>query len=71
MGLTEAVLAICEANLDNWAQSRFNIDEESNEYYSWLVDNSNIMADGIFESIDTLIDEYFDFGNPVDPPPEK
>lgn len=72
MGLTEAVFTICEESLHNWAKySDYDIDEESNEYYSWLVDNSNAMAHGIFEAIDKSMDEYFDFGNPVEPPPEK
>jgi hypothetical protein len=71
MGLTEAVLSICEANVDHWARNRFDIDEESNDYYDWLTDNAETMADGIFEAIDKAIDEYFDFGNPADEPPHN
>jgi hypothetical protein len=69
MGLTEAVLAICEANVHHWAQNSFDIDEENQDYYDWLVEESNRMADIIFESIDKSIERYFDNGNPLDEPP--
>jgi len=68
MGLTSAVLAICEANLDDLAKRdhRDYVDFESDEYYSWLVDESNKMADYIFEGIE----EYFTSGD-IQPPPDS
>ena len=73
MGLTEAVLAICEANIDHMAKYRWDIEEidyESSSYYDWLVDESNKMADFIFEGIDSSIERYIDSGD-MNPPPDK
>lgn len=73
MGLTEAVLAICEANVEHLAKDRWDVEDidfESHEYYSWLVDESNKMADVIFEGIDNSIERYMDSGN-MNPPPNK
>ena len=73
MSLTEAILSICEANVDHMAKNRWDIDEidyESKEYYSWLVDEADKMADVIFEAIDSSIEAYIDSGNML-PPPNK
>lgn len=73
MGLTESVLTLCESYIEQIAKNRWdveNIDFESKEYYSWLVDEADKMADVVFDGINSSIEAYFDSGN-ILPPPEK
>ena len=73
MGLTESVLTLCEAYLEQIAKNKWDmkdIDFESKEYYSWLVDEADKMADIVFDGIDSSIEAYFRSGN-INPPPEK
>lgn len=73
MSLTEAILSICEANVDHLAKNRWDVNEidyESHAYCDWLVDESNKMADFIFEGIDDSIERYIYSGN-MNPPPDK
>ncbi len=73
MGLTEAVLAICEANIDGITRRDYgdDVDYDSQEYYEWLVDESDKMADYIFEGIDRGIEEYFMSNMPSFPQSKK
>jgi hypothetical protein len=60
MGLTEAVLAVCEASIEELTKKSYGdkVDFDSQEYYEWLVDESNKMADYIFDGIDNAINYY-------------
>lgn len=72
MGLTEAVLAICEDIIHHKVRSKYdNVDFEGHEYYSWLVDESNQMADYVFENIDKALDYYINENGLSCRPPEK
>lgn len=71
MSLTEAVLNICETYVhNNGNHYNYEVDTDSDEYYSWTVDEADKMADEIFSAIDRAIEDYVKSGNML-PPPEK
>ena len=71
MSLTEAVLNICETYIHNLGQdSIYEVDTDSDEYYSWTVDEADKMADEVFSAIDRAVENYMTNGN-ISPPPEK